>query len=254
MTKKEALEFLELPESATDVEIKIRMADKLSYFEELSEKAPSDFLRRLHGKNVAKIKKIQEESAEWISPESRSEVILPFEPDTDEKLADENDLPATTIIISSGSKASRQKQTAVQPLAWLVRHMEDKGNSSFPIFFGKNFIGRKINPELSPFILIDDDAFVSRVHAVLFVQQGDPNEFFIVDSKSSNNGSASKNGTYINGKKERITIKVKLQENDTIQVGVTKLVFKLNTKELSEILEDVQKSNYTNTVVLDEGK
>ena len=112
MTKKEALEFLELPESATDVEIKIRMADKLSYFEELSEKAPSDFLRRLHGKNVAKIKKIQEESAEWISPESRSEVILPFEPDTDEKLADENDLPATTIIISSGSKASRQKQTA----------------------------------------------------------------------------------------------------------------------------------------------
>ena len=89
---------------------------------------------------------------------------------------------------------------------------------------------------------------------MLFVQQGDPNEFFIVDSKSSNNGSASKNGTYINGKKERITIKVKLQENDTIQVGVTKLVFKLNTKELSEILEDVQKSNYTNTVVLDEGK
>ena len=37
MTKKEALEFLELPESATDIEIKIRIADKLSYFEELSE-------------------------------------------------------------------------------------------------------------------------------------------------------------------------------------------------------------------------
>lgn len=254
MTKKEALEFLELPGSATDIEIKIRIADKLSYFEELSENAPSDFLRRLHGKNVAKVKEIKEGSIAWISPESRSEVILPLEPDGEANLVDEDDLPATTIIISSGSKGSRQKLSAPQPVAWLVRHTENKSTTSFPVFIGKNFIGRKLNPELSPFILIDDDAYISRVHAVLFVQQADPNEYYIVDSKSANNGNPSKNGTYINGQKDRITSKQKLEENDTIQVGITKLILKLNNRELPAILDEVQKAHYTNTVVFDDGE
>jgi pSer/pThr/pTyr-binding forkhead associated (FHA) protein len=254
MTKKEALDFLELSDSASDIEIKIRIADKLSYFEELSENAPSDFLRRLHGKNVAKIKTIQEESVEWISPESRSQVILPLEPGTDANPVEDEDLSATTIIISSGSKASKAKSTNPEPVGWLVRHTEGQSGKTFPLFIGKNFIGRKVQPELSPYILIEDDAYVSRVHAVLYVKQGNPNEFYIVDSKSSNNGSPSKNGTYVNGNETRIETKVRLEENDTIQIGVTKLILKLNNGDINKIVEEVQSKGYMNTVIFDAGE
>src|SRR5882672_8364136 len=67
MTKSEALEFLELPETATDSEIKIRVEDKLAYFERLSEMAPSDFLKRLHARNAAKVSEIQMQSKKWPS-------------------------------------------------------------------------------------------------------------------------------------------------------------------------------------------
>ena len=56
MTKKEALDFLELPESAGDPEIKSRIAEKISYFELLSENSPSVFLRRIHEQNLNKVR------------------------------------------------------------------------------------------------------------------------------------------------------------------------------------------------------
>ena len=59
MTQKEALEFLELHEAATKSEIKIRLVEKLEYFQYLSENAPSDFLRRIHAKNIDKVRNIQ---------------------------------------------------------------------------------------------------------------------------------------------------------------------------------------------------
>lgn len=251
MTKNEALEFLELSENATDFEIRMRIADKLSYFEELSENAPSDFLRRLHGKNVTKVKMIREESAQWMSPESRSQVILPLEPDTDSSSAEEEDFLATTIIIASGSKSAQKKQTAPEPVGWLVRHTESQSSTTFPIYLGKNFIGRKMQPGLSPFILLEDDAYISRVHAVIYVQKGDPFEFYILDSAASNNGNASKNGTYVNGNESRISAKTRLHENDTIQIGVTKLILKFNTKDLNTIVEEVEKRDYVNTVIFD---
>ena len=67
MTKSEALEYLELPEDAADIEIKKTMEEKLEYFGNLSEKAPSDFLKKLNAQKVLKIKTIQEESKKWLT-------------------------------------------------------------------------------------------------------------------------------------------------------------------------------------------
>ena len=52
MDRKEALEFLELPEYASPAEIKEKIETKLAYFENLSEKAPSPFVRKLHARNA----------------------------------------------------------------------------------------------------------------------------------------------------------------------------------------------------------
>ena len=62
MDRKEALEFLELPEFATPAEIKAKLETKLAYYEMLSEKAPSAFVRRLHTRNVARVKDIMQAS------------------------------------------------------------------------------------------------------------------------------------------------------------------------------------------------
>src|SRR5258708_38492673 len=45
----------------------MRVEDKLAYFERLSEKAPSDFLKRLHARNAAKVSEIQMASRKWPS-------------------------------------------------------------------------------------------------------------------------------------------------------------------------------------------
>ena len=59
MNKQEILDFLELPESTSDQEIKVRLDEKLAYFQLLSENAPNDFLRKLHINNTQKVKYIQ---------------------------------------------------------------------------------------------------------------------------------------------------------------------------------------------------
>ena len=116
---------------------------------------------------------------------------------------------------------------------------------------GKNFIGRKLQPALTPFIVIEDDSYISRVHAVIYVQKENPQEFYILDSAAANGGSPSRNGTYINGNETRISSKTLLQENDTIQIGVTKLILKYNTKELTKIVSEVENTGYVNTVIFD---
>src|SRR5580704_12110739 len=78
MDRKEALEFLELPEFATPDEIKERLESKLAYFELLSEKAPSQFVRRLHARNVARVKEIIVASKSW--PAAAAPVLTEMPP------------------------------------------------------------------------------------------------------------------------------------------------------------------------------
>src|SRR5688572_4967163 len=102
MTTKEAFDFLELPESAAKSEIKLRLTEKLEYFEHLSEHAPSDFLRRINARNADKVQQVQQEFFPWSLTETGSEVILPLEPQED--LPEEDEVFTTPIIVASGSR------------------------------------------------------------------------------------------------------------------------------------------------------
>src|SRR5579863_2983934 len=78
--RKEALEFLELTDLATPQEIKAKLASKLTYFETLSEKAPSAFVRRLHQRNVERVKEIMQLAKTWdaaAEPEAAPVVAAP---------------------------------------------------------------------------------------------------------------------------------------------------------------------------------
>jgi hypothetical protein len=248
MTKKEAMEFLELPEGATESQVKQRLLEKLEYYENLNETAPSDFMRRLNNKNVIKLRTIQEDISNWSLPEAKTEIQFELEePATESDNAGETNL-TMPIIISSGSKSSNRK-ISTDPVAWLVRHTENKSAITFPLLPGKNYIGRKLHADLKPFLVLEDDTFVSRLHAIIEVETSNQCEVYL--SESLNGDKPSKNGTYLNGDNNRIIGRVRLKDNDTIQVGQTKLILRINThNNVNRIVEEVKKSKFMDTVVL----
>ncbi|MBN8720350.1 FHA domain-containing protein [Hydrobacter penzbergensis] len=215
MTRNEVLEFLELPESASDADIRVRLNDKLAYFQRLSENAPNEFLRQLHIANTEKVKQMRAE-----------------------------------FIGAKGSEAKPASTAAKTEIGWLIRHTENQSAKTFPLYYGKNYIGRNSQPG-SPTIVLDDDPYVSRTHALLEVTNVDPLQIVISDDATGNGGKPSKNGTYINGNSQRIAQKVTIGNNDTIQVGVTKLIIRLNNTSIHKIVQEVEESEYMKTVVID---
>ena len=248
--------FLELTETATAAEIKTRIAEKLAYYETQSEKASSDFLRRLNLRNLGKVKAILKDSTPWIS------LTLDPEPAAQENRAEETaEEPAQTVYIVSSlkeaaikraeSKEIKKKRSPGEPAGWLIRHTENQAAKTYPVHTGKNFVGRKQQASMEPFIVIEGDDFISRVQCVIYAEEGDADEFYISDPSAFNNGKTSKNGTYINGNPVAVTEKIKLAEGDTIQVGITKFVIRCNTADIEKIVQEVEESKYTETVVLD---
>jgi pSer/pThr/pTyr-binding forkhead associated (FHA) protein len=359
MTKKEALDFLELPESSSDPDIKARIEEKISYFELLSENSTSVFLRRIHEQNLNKVKSIQKEWQGWSppiiekpAPEIREvrQVPEPSLPKPDTKVEEIKQVPETPLpkpeakieeikqvpeipltkpetkvdeikqipeipipgpaqrvqeikqvkevpapepmpqvqeikkphppepqpapdvrekivspVVEKLSQISHTTRTeipsltdtqmvrmkpAADPVGWLVRHTENKPVKSFPLFFGKNYIGRKVQPGFKPFIEVEDDLFVSRIHAVLNVEGARPFLFYITDTPAANGGKPSKNGTYVNGSHERVNVKTILHDYDTVQIGETKFVLRFEIGDLSKMQEQVEDRAYMHTVVI----
>lgn len=244
MTQQEAFVFLELPELASKTQIKLRLSEKLEYFEHLSEHAPSDFLRRINARHVEKVKHIQTAFFPWTTEDNGVEVILPLEP--------ADDLPEEVftepLIITSGSKDDADTTGQPKPAAFLIVHTENKEACHFPLYTGKNYLGRKAQPDMESFIAIEDDPYISRVHAVVYVEEGEPALCYLADTPEANLGKKSANGTYLNGKSTRIDRKEELADADTLQIGVTKLVFKYNTGSVRELLQQVSDSAYVPTV------
>ncbi|MEP7279987.1 MAG: FHA domain-containing protein [Bacteroidota bacterium] len=253
MTKEEALAFLELTDTSTAAEIKARLAERLNQYEMLSEKAPSDFLRRLNLRKLDKIKIILQESAQW--PLFVAEHLTVPQ----EEIHAVVEEPAQTVYIVSSLKdsvlkkaetASLRTRSADEPAGWLILHMENRPAKTYPLQTGKNFIGRKQPASLSPFIVIEGDEFISRVQCVLYAEEDKLLQFYVSDPAAYNNGKTSKNGTYINGQKNAITQKIPLADGDTVQVGVTKLVLRYNTAAIGQLVKEVEQSLYIDTVVL----
>lgn len=139
---------------------------------------------------------------------------------------------------------------SVTPLAWLIKHTENQQIESFPLYNGLNYIGRlPINGENN--ILVKGDNFVSRNHAIIFIENTSSiPTIFIQEYGHYKNVRKSRNGIYINGDERRITFKTRLFTNDTIQVGMTKLVLKLNNDHLDNIVTQVQDTGYMKTIVI----
>ena len=243
MNYKEALIFLELPETATDKQIKKRLDEKQAFFERMSEQAPSAFLRRLNTQHLTKVMLIRKEGILLQQPI----IIIDKKEETE---LNEQALPTMPVILPSALKASFKKKPVNEPLAFLVRHTENQSVKPFPLFSGKNYIGRKPHPSLKPFIALEDDEYVSRVHAVIYIDEKESVECFIDDSAVSNEGKPSKNGTFLNGNKQRITSKFPIKENDAIQIGETKLIIRINSKHINKIVEEVEDRDYMNTVII----
>ena len=249
MTKEQALELLELPASASEHQMQQRLREKLEYFENLSENAPSEFQRRLHRQNLEKCRTVQREMNTWNLPSAHNVIELHLDQMDDEVLPEDSSL-TVPVILSSSSK-SAPKKTNTEPVAWLVRHTENQLPKTFPLFIGKNYIGRKLHPALQPFILVEEDSFVSRVHAVIFAEQADEPTLFIADNIESNGERPSKNGTFLNGNRARITDRTRMNEGDTIQVGQTKFMLRLNrSNNINRMVEEVKRTKFMDTVVL----
>lgn len=232
MNLKEALEFLDLPGTATDNQISVGLSDKLKYFQKLMENAPNEFLRGIHAKNIEKIKGFQ--------------ALLPQQTGPANSGNYENQKPIRTSIPLNQSDKSIDRDV----LAFLIRHTEQQSVKTYPLYEGKNIIGRTIKDGPYNTVIVDDDNYVSRVHAVIEIINDKNIEVIITDDDISNGAKASKNGTYVNGNEKRIKKPFKLSENDTIQIGMTKLILRYNNSNINKILDEVEESNYMRTVVI----
>lgn len=255
MTRKQALDFLELSEDAVVFQIKQRIQEKLIYYEDLSRNAPSDFLRKLNAIHFSKVKEIKHLFPEWDPEKLESSIELPM--DEADALFMQAEIAAgdltIPVILSSAEKRNLGLSTPrlPDPPGWLIRHTENKSTKTFPLLVGKNYLGRKADPLLNPFIVIDEDTYVSKIQAVFSVELiKDQYHFFIADSAADNGGRASSNGTFVNGNTQRLNGRVELQDNDTIQLGLTKMVLRINNTSVKEAEQAVKKSKFMHTIVL----
>ncbi len=163
------------------------------------------------------------------------------------------DTPILGIDKISHNVSDKQGKLAV---AWLIRHTENRKPVYYELFEGDNTIGRGDN--VTPIeVDISDDKYISRGHAWIRAFRVPGNIFVFElrdDGGKRKDKSPSMNGTYLNASMRRVDPKVTmyLQDGDTIQVGMTKLVFKIKPQYVAnqdKIFADVLDSDYTITVI-----
>lgn len=253
MERAEALAFLELSgNEISDFQVRQRLREKADYHDDLSKNAPSDFLRLVHTRYLSKVMEIRQLFPEWDAQHAAKTIEFPLDETAREILAEEGDAASLTMpLIVSTDKTKPLRSTIPDPPGWLIRHTEEQPDKTFILSIGTNYIGRKADAHLNPFIVIENDSFVSKVQAVVTVEAPEGVLcFYVNDSAASNGGKASSNGTYINGKRQRVEQKTELLDGDTIQVGSTKLVLRINAKPVREVEKEVKRSKFVDTVVL----
>jgi hypothetical protein len=182
-------------------------------------------------------------------------------------LFDLNDFPSIVmkeedleIRLELPKKEVKKKENKVEDkvgkfvVAWLILHTENQEPIYFDLFEGLNVIGRG-EPKRPADIEIQNDQYVSRFHAHLKIHQT-PQKLFIyaLYDGVAQPPKPSLNGVYVNGNKERLRINDAhyLKDGDTLQIGLTKLVFK--SREMTGNIEDaftqVVETEYTQTVII----
>jgi len=129
---------------------------------------------------------------------------LDSEPTLPGELAEDKE--ERTLYMDPGEKDAKRVSKSKRKLgAWLVTYSHDENGDGYPLFFGKNEIGRnKIND-----ISITDDT-MSGHHATILLRGP---EVILNDNLSTS-------GTYVNDMSKTVD-KIFLKDNDVIKMGKT---------------------------------
>lgn len=234
MNKEEALEFLEISSQASPGEMEKAWQQRYNFFKLLHSNAPNDMLRLVQEKNLARLDEIK--------------ILLRLTGSGTESkpsLAPGPELRQVEVHESAATVDSEESS-----LAYLVVHTEDRPMRSFPLAEGLNVVGRVKIPGVHS-IAVEEDSYVSRLHCQFIITC--KNNLWccdLVDDGSLNQGKPSKNGTFVNGNTQRINRQA-LKDYDTVQVGMTKLVFRWKKKRTTGELEDqVRHTDFKQTVFI----
>lgn len=148
----------------------------------------------------------------------------------------------------------QQEQQKIEVPGWLIVHDETVRTQTFDLKEGKNIVGRKSS--MSVDIAIEtDDLTMSRLHCFIEVVLNETRgefDFLISDLKAVN-------GTIINARIQRKLGEqdvIYLNDGDTFQLGLTKIVFKKNSdlKKKEVVVKEVLNQPYQPTVVFNREK
>lgn len=229
MDKAEALDFIGLKEPFTEEVLLNKYTERFNYYHMLYANAPNKVIEKIQQQNLEKLNRVKKLLLEEITTKKAEFQKRFFEPAVQPK-------PAPSLT---------EKKPVV---GCLIVHTEDRRSETFSLYEGVNFVGRKKRDDGAASIVLQDDPFVSRTHA--FIKAKTVNgqlQFMLYDGDGS---KASANGVYLNGKETRISQHCSLAENDTIQIGTTKLVFKIRKEDRSVTgeVEEVLRTGFIRTI------
>ncbi|AXE16380.1 hypothetical protein DR864_00885 [Runella rosea] len=138
-------------------------------------------------------------------------------------------------------------------VGFLVVHDENAAAQTHPLRIGPNVVGRKSSLPTADILIETNDVMMSRRHAVIEVTRDKFGQFQYLIAEAG-----SRNGTFVMGAKDPMR-KIKLEpedliyleDNDTIQMGRTKVVLQ-TTKAASnarDAARNVQGTDYSQTII-----
>lgn len=220
------IELLEIDENAGTQQIAERLNDRHQYFSTLVSTAPTIQLRAIYQKKLSDLQILANHYSVKISGSEAGQAL---------KVA--------------STKSSKETSKASQQQALLVLHTEGRPLQSFPLLPGINILGRSQGTSGNT-ILIDDD-YMSRAHAVVEIISIKEKSALLYDIGEVLGYKPSTNGVFLNGNEMRLSGKVALNPNDTLQVGYAKLVLTYSAAaERSATMFAIGKKEHSKTVFI----
>ena len=107
--------------------------------------------------------------------------------------------------------------------AWLIVHDENTNIQTFELKLGKNIVGRKSLSKPCDIMIETEDNTMSRNHFCIEIKQSEKGNSYILFDLNSTNATFINTKSLLQLKNEDEYL---LQDNDLIQAGRTKIVFK----------------------------
>jgi hypothetical protein len=228
MDKAEALEFIGLKEPLSENSLLDKYTERFNYFRMLYSNAPNKAVEQIQQQNLQKLNEVKRMLLEEIAVKKKNFDKKP------------------SYLPNDKVEALRIDEKPI--VGWLIVHTENKKIETFDLYEGVNYIGRRKKDDKANNILIENDPFVSRTHAFIKCKKASGKlQYLLYDGDGS---KPSANGVFLNGDDRRIRECCFLEENDTIQIGTTKLVFKVKKDGRSKAgeVEEIMRTDFIRTV------